>query len=242
LSGIDDAEYQRLAEAVRATERLAVENPNIRNDAGAAFLMSTKARIEVLDREFIGSESTEKKDKRSAASAAIAMMVDRETRLNEQEKEAYAEFLEKDYFTKKDFKNLDAFYAVSFDKLTEAGKAEMSERVLGGIRRGEYEMNDLPESVQEPTREYSKAKAGKQQGASSEKLPEYLDTQREEELSSSSSNKKETAKQNVTDERAIEQVKHEVSDDFALGNLEDAFDVKMPDVPHADSTPPTKGI
>ena len=161
MSEIDEAEYQRLAEAVRATEKLAAGNPNIRQDAGAAFLEGIKGRMEILAHDVFAENGSEKKDKKNADNVAIAAMVERETRLSAQEKEVYAGFLEKDYFTKKDFKNLDSFYATSYDKLSDDGKAQMSTRIQEGILRGEFEFSDLPERVQKSENEFQQATSGR---------------------------------------------------------------------------------
>jgi len=55
---------------------------------------------------------------------------------------------------------LDAFYASSYDKLSDEGKAQMSTRIQEGIRRGEFEFSDLPERVQKKENEFQKAHGG----------------------------------------------------------------------------------
>jgi hypothetical protein len=76
-------------------------------------------------------------------------MIERETALNRAEKEQYGWFLGHEFFTKSMFGHLDQFYAHTWDKLSEEGKAEMSQRVWEGVRRRQYEFMELPETVKE---------------------------------------------------------------------------------------------
>lgn len=69
--------------------------------------------------------------------------------LNTKEKETYSGFLKEDFFTKRDFGRLEQFYTKTWDRLSEGGKDEMSKRVWGGIRHGEYSFDQLPAQVRE---------------------------------------------------------------------------------------------
>lgn len=87
-------------------------------------------------------------------------MVERETRLNAEEKERYEKLLQKDYFTKADFNDLDQFYSKSYDKLSSDGKAEMHQRIEEGIKRGEFSRDELPKSVREAQSNYKDVESG----------------------------------------------------------------------------------
>jgi hypothetical protein len=148
LSGLDEAEYQKLADAVLAAERFAASDPNIRQDAVAAFTQPSKKRLETLERQGISAYgSDDERRKKANDTSAIASMVMQESQLNEQEKETYAGFLHKEYFTKKDFGALADFYADggAYERLSALGKKHMSERIWAGIERGEFSHGDLPE-------------------------------------------------------------------------------------------------
>ena len=80
--------------------------------------------------------------------AAAAALAAKETRLSEEERKTYQSFLEKSYFTKKDFGKLDEFYRHSYDRLSEDGKDEMSKRIDEGIKRGEFKFDELPKTIQ----------------------------------------------------------------------------------------------
>jgi hypothetical protein len=89
----------------------------------------------------------DERKKRSNDATAIALLVMQESNLNEQERETYAGFLHKEYFTKKDFGNLETFYSDggAYDRLSGVGKSQMSERIWTGIERGEFTHGELPE-------------------------------------------------------------------------------------------------
>lgn len=94
--------------------------------------------------EFIEKD---KKDDKVRETAAISYLVAKETKLNAQEKEEYAQFLSKEYFRKSDLKELEGFYTNSWDKLSEEGKEQMTQRVAEGIRRGEFTYDQMPDSM-----------------------------------------------------------------------------------------------
>ena len=60
-----------------------------------------------------------------------------EIRLSDDEKQTYKSFLIKDYFAKADLPALDAFYKASYDKLTDAGKDQLSKRTWRGTQKAE---------------------------------------------------------------------------------------------------------
>lgn len=92
----------------------------------------------------------EKKDQTEQQEQSVAIAkAERELALTQSEQREYASFLECDYFTKSMFGELDRFYTRTWDRLTEEGKTEMSQRVWEGVRRGEYEFLELPDSVKE---------------------------------------------------------------------------------------------
>ncbi len=87
------------------------------------------AEKQIADIERKDEVGLERVREESLRELAIAYKVELEGRLNAAEKQQYAAFLKKEFFTKADFGSLEAFYTDSFDKLTEGGKAEMSHRV-----------------------------------------------------------------------------------------------------------------
>lgn len=73
--------------------------------------------------------SDEKKKRAEAETLGLVYLVQKEARLSAAEKQQYGSFLEKDFFTKNDFDDLDKFYGSAWDRLTDDGKAQMSHRV-----------------------------------------------------------------------------------------------------------------
>jgi hypothetical protein len=59
---------------------------------------------------------------------------EQEIALSAQERKTFAEFLSKKRFTKSDFPALERFYSTAYDKLSERGKDEMSQRIQAGMR------------------------------------------------------------------------------------------------------------
>ncbi|MBL9144926.1 MAG: hypothetical protein JNM99_14695 [Verrucomicrobiaceae bacterium] len=90
----------------------------------------------------------ERKHEQEVATAAIAA-AEREAALSLSEKQEFASFLQCEFFTKTMFDRLDRFYTNTWDRLSDDGKAEMSHRVWEGVRRGEYQFNELPGAVKE---------------------------------------------------------------------------------------------
>jgi hypothetical protein len=113
----------------------------------ATMLESAKSRLAHIERN-IEEEEKEQRQK-SASELAIAYKARQETKLNAVEQRQYAEFLEKPHFTKSDFGILESFYTKTWDRLSEDGKAEMSQRVWGGVRSKEYEFSELPDIVKD---------------------------------------------------------------------------------------------
>lgn len=191
MSELDKIEYEKLTEL--ATKLETVLNRTGPTQAGVSALLTTAlGRIENLQHEgVLNPDQDEKRKNRSTQEIAIAAIVARETRLNEQEKASFAGFLEKDAFEKKDFKKLEQFYTHSYDKLSDDGKAQMSHRIEEGIRRGNFERDDLPTVIQEKHSSTEKI----QQKATSQHIEEEQQTlfenhdmgsQTDDELSSSS--------------------------------------------------------
>lgn len=141
-----DVRSSQLAQRVEEIEQLIRSGANVAGKSLASLLETAQAQ---LDSERVEEQhaTVGKKEREQQERAAVAQMVEREHRLNAAEKEQYGRFLEQDYFTKAKFAELDRFYAQSWDKLSDEGKAEMSHRVWEGIRRDEYEFDELPENV-----------------------------------------------------------------------------------------------
>jgi len=150
MSGLDEAEYQKLAAAVKQAEKIQENEGSAPNGVISNFIFNVKHRMSVLDEQIDISQEQSKKDKASLTEAAIAQLVSQETRLNSTEKEAYASFLGKDYFTREDINDLNTFYADggAWDKLSKKGKDEIGIRLEEGLQRGEIEFSDVSKSVQ----------------------------------------------------------------------------------------------
>ena len=147
-SKFDEMERDRLQAVVSALETaLAVSSPASRS-AVERGLQGAKGRVEFLNKKIKDAQVEQENHAREQAALA-ATLVERETRLNSEEKRTYAGFLEKGFFTKSDFGSLESFYAKAWDRLSERGKDEMSHRVWEGVRRGEYKFTELPRVVQE---------------------------------------------------------------------------------------------
>jgi hypothetical protein len=120
-----------------------------------AQLAEVSQRHEVLEKE--------KREDKVRELAIGSYLVEKETKLNAQEKAQYAEFLKLDYFTKADFGRLETFYENSWDKLSDTGKSAMSQRLWEGIHRGNYTFDELPSVVQERDKEWLYLQATGQQ-------------------------------------------------------------------------------
>jgi hypothetical protein len=63
-----------------------------------------------------------------------AEMAQREAALTEAERQEYAELLKHVHFTRAEFPKLEHFYSHGYDKLSDVGKNQMSQRIWDGIR------------------------------------------------------------------------------------------------------------
>lgn len=150
MSELDKAEYQRIEAAIRATEQMMIGNPHIRQDAVAALLEPSKGRLHQLDHNGTGlSADVDNRKKQASDSIAIAVLVMQETQLNSAEKEIYGSFLQQDHFSRDDFGKLDEFYTDggAWDRLSENGKKNMSERFWKGVEQGQYTLQEAPQNV-----------------------------------------------------------------------------------------------
>jgi hypothetical protein len=168
LNEIEQKNLQTLIATVETA--LAASTPGTRSLLENA-LNNAKARVGVLETKI--KEAHEKSEGRAREDAAIAALVANETALSEQEREEYGEFLRKEYFTKRDFAGLEHFYAQTWERLSEGGKDEMSQRVWEGIRRDEYAFSELPESVRkkEAERLFGQIVSGKSEASMIEQIP-----------------------------------------------------------------------
>lgn len=103
------------------------------------------ATVETKVKDLQGKHEAEVKEE----STRVATLAAQETRLNAQEKETFAGFMKKDFFTRGDFGRLEDFYKKSYARLSEHGKDEMSHRIWEGIRKHEYTFGELPPTVRE---------------------------------------------------------------------------------------------
>ena len=143
----EEAEYKRLLGVIGQLERsLAVTTSSDVVNALTTYLNSLKTRLSVLEEK---KKTIEEEKQRMTDQQNMAVLVERETALNEQEREQYGSFLAQEYFTKADFGSLEQFYGNTWDRLTEGGKSQMSHRVWEGVRREEYRFTELPETIKE---------------------------------------------------------------------------------------------
>lgn len=150
VSDLDKAEYLRLSAAVESAEKLIGAEREALGSTSmlvAEFVHNARGRLAELAEEGAAPGGQDHQKRRQSEAGYIAVLVMRESRLSEAEREQYGRFLERDFFTRSDFDELDQFYSSAWDRLSEEGKDQMSARVWGGIRHGEYEFADLPENV-----------------------------------------------------------------------------------------------
>jgi len=93
----------------------------------------------------------EKKEEKVRETSSVSYLVEQEQKLNASEKEKYSNFLALEYFGKKDLNELGRFYSDGggWDKLSEEGKYQMDKRVAEGIRRGQFSIDEMPESMKQ---------------------------------------------------------------------------------------------
>ena len=150
LSADQESEQWRLQEMVERIELALQFSGGM--DAATVGLMRRalhNAQQQISRNEADVQRKAEEQKEATERQAMINALVSRETALNSSEKQEYAGFLKKDYFTKKDFAALEHFYAHSWEKLSEGGKDQMSHRVWEGVRRGEFKFEELPKAIKE---------------------------------------------------------------------------------------------
>lgn len=148
LSGPDEAEYKRLQDTVARIDRLIAGSTASSATTSALVAVSEHARARMEALEDKARVQEEERQQRESSNLAASMAA-KEEGLNKQEREQYRQFLEKDHFTKGDFAALEGFYTSAWERLSEDGKDQMSQRVWGGVKRGEYQFTELPEVVKE---------------------------------------------------------------------------------------------
>jgi hypothetical protein len=145
----DELEYASLQSSISSAERI------LRSSGGTDivlrnFLENAKARVSFIEEKIKDAQEKDgRAQKEATAYLARKQEIERETALNDNEKQTYESFLREDFFTKKDFGRLDKFYSETWERLTESGKTEMSHRIWEGVRRDEYKFTELPKSVRE---------------------------------------------------------------------------------------------
>lgn len=151
MNELDDIELAKLEKAVSALKRITgVGGDSSTSVMVGAAIAGNERRIEALKAEGAGDpESRERKEEARYQYLAIAYLADQEQGLTSAERAQYGSFLERPFFTRADFTELNGFYGSAYDRLSDRGKAEMSHRVWEGIRQGEYLFTDLPENVKE---------------------------------------------------------------------------------------------
>ena len=179
MSVIDEMEHEKLLEAISLVERIQTRIVAESNNAAApsmlgAFGESIKRRVEELEMHSDLPNRGENEKKKAAREIVAGYIAVTESRLSAAEQRQYAEFLEREYFAKADFGELEEFYSSAWERLSEGGKAEMSERVWEGVRRGEYSFVELPDEVRKKEAEflYQQLASGKELPANLKAIPE----------------------------------------------------------------------
>lgn len=150
LSGLENAVHARLQSEISRLEALlafgGVADDSIRRSI-TTFIDSARKQIQgiEIEQQKLEKEKREKEEQDIALSTAARL----ETALNAREQAEYDSFLKEDHFTKADFGKLEKFYTNTWDRLSENGKAEMSHRIWEGVRRKEYDFDDLPDIVKQ---------------------------------------------------------------------------------------------
>ena len=152
MSTDSEVRGSKLAERVEEIEKLIRSGATVTGASLASLLNSAQAQLDAnrLEDEQV---TNDKKEKEQKDRSAIAAMVERETKLNEEEKKKYSEFLAKDYFKRSDLSELSQFYADggAYDRLSKNGKEQMDTRVKEGVRRGELSRDELPPEIERKT-------------------------------------------------------------------------------------------
>lgn len=144
----DEMERDNLQKSICEVETaLTVSTPGTRAVL-ENFLQNARGRVGVLDKKIKEAQVAKEEHARESA-AVVAELAKQETALSEREQETYSGFLGKEFFTKADFGSLEQFYAKTWDRLSDNGKDQMSQRFWEGIRRNEYQFHEAPSSVRE---------------------------------------------------------------------------------------------
>lgn len=156
ITGLDKAEAARLREVVRQLESLLAPGGAQGGVAGSMLLhqMLESDRQRLLHLEELEAAALVDEREKSVRELALSVAAQRETALTAAERAQYTEFLGKEAFTKADFGKLEDFYRSAWDRLSEDGKAEMSQRIWEGVRRDEYEFSELPDIVKQKEAQY----------------------------------------------------------------------------------------
>lgn len=156
----DEQERNNLLKVIADVETaMAVSTPGTRRVLENT-VENARKRIATLDRR-IDEAKVEHAAEVQTQIAVAAALAAKETKLSAKEREAYRGFMEEAYFTRKDLGRLDEFYTHSYDRLSEGGKEEMSQRLHEGIKRGEISYSDLSHAIRERDDAHCAAKAGK---------------------------------------------------------------------------------
>lgn len=191
MDGLDEVERLSLEQSIARIETViaseAASYGSSMTSMLVRFVENAKQRIGSLDQQ--NQSVAEEKRKQQEQDLTIAHMVERETALNQAEREQYGVFLAKEFFTKSDFGELESFYTNTWDRLTEGGKAQMSHRVWEGVRRDEYKFSELPEVVKEKEAESLRELLARSKRAPSD-LDNILERDRDEFISAWDAGKK----------------------------------------------------
>ncbi|HEV2692917.1 MAG TPA: hypothetical protein VG347_08495 [Verrucomicrobiae bacterium] len=154
MAAVELERKRQLEDTALSLQKLLTASAHGVNPMLETALANIFKQIEVLENEAKESEHRTEQ-------AVAAQIAEQEATLNREEKRVFAGFVEKEYFTKKDFGSLEDFYRNSWDKLTDNGKSEMSKRLHEGIVRHEYIFDELPEVIQEKDSDFLQEQKGK---------------------------------------------------------------------------------
>ena len=150
---LDEMECENLQRAISEVETARAAAPPGARSFFENFLLNAKGRIAALEKKI--KETKAEKETEAREHLALAYLAQNEAALSASEKQTFSGFLGKPFFTKDDFGSLEKFYSHTWDRLSEAGKDEMSRRVWEGIRRNEYTFAELPKVVRDKETEHA---------------------------------------------------------------------------------------
>jgi hypothetical protein len=147
LSMLDELERNGLQKIISEVEAASAGSTPASRGVFESVLQGAKARLDAVEKKI--KDSKEDREKRAQNELVAISLARCETALSAKEQETFSSFLGKEFFTKKDFPQLEEFYANTWERLSDRGKDAMSQRIWEGVRRDEFEFHELPSSAKD---------------------------------------------------------------------------------------------